>query len=149
MCTPCSCVRAKPPQSCLTLCDPMDCSPPGSSVHGDSPGKNPGVGCHALLQGVFPTQGWNPGLPHRRQILYRLSYKGSPPLLLLFMMFSCFFLSFKKKGFSLTSGSLVVNNLPGSQEFLSDNHSFLCDIFIIHTYYNIWLINMTIFSIRL
>ena len=48
-------------QSCLTLCDPMDCSPPGSSAHGDSPGKNTGVGCHALLQGVFPTQGSNPG----------------------------------------------------------------------------------------
>ena len=36
-----------------TLCDPMDCSPPGFSVHGDSPGKSPGVGCHALLQGIF------------------------------------------------------------------------------------------------
>ena len=48
---------------CPTLHDPMDCSPPGSSVHGDSPGKNTGVGCHALLQGVFPTQGLNPGLP--------------------------------------------------------------------------------------
>ena len=35
----------------------MDCSPPGCSVHGDSPGKNIGVGCHALLQGIFPTQG--------------------------------------------------------------------------------------------
>ena len=35
----------------------MDCSPPGSSVLGDSPGKNTGVGCHALLQGIFPTQG--------------------------------------------------------------------------------------------
>ena len=115
----------------------------------DFPGKDTGVGGHFFLQGIFPTQDLNPGLLHRRQILYRLSYKGSPPLLLLFMMFSCFFLSFKKKGFSLTSGSLVVNNLPGSQEFLSDNHSFLCDIFIIHTYYNIWLINMTIFSIRL
>ena len=43
-------------QSCLTLCDPMDCSLPGSSVHGDSPGKNSGVGCHALLQGIFLTQ---------------------------------------------------------------------------------------------
>ena len=43
-------------QSCLTLCDPMDCSPPGSSVHGDSPGKNTGVGCHVLLQRIFPTQ---------------------------------------------------------------------------------------------
>ena len=49
-------------QPCPTLCDPMDCSPPGSSVHGDSPGKNTGVGCHALLQGIFPTQGSNPGL---------------------------------------------------------------------------------------
>ena len=44
-------------------CDtPMDCSLPGSSVHGDSLGKNTGVGCHALLQGIFSTQGSNPGL---------------------------------------------------------------------------------------
>ena len=41
---------------CLTLYDPMDCSPTGPSVHGDSPGRNIGVGCHALLQGIFPTQ---------------------------------------------------------------------------------------------
>ena len=38
----------------VQLCDPMDCSPPGSSVHGDSPGKNTGMGCHALLQEIFP-----------------------------------------------------------------------------------------------
>ena len=38
-------------QLCLALCNPMDCSLPGSSVHGDSPGKNTGVRCHALLQG--------------------------------------------------------------------------------------------------
>ena len=49
-------------QSCPTLGDPMDCSPPGSSVYGDSPSKNSEVGCHALLQGIFPTQGSNPGL---------------------------------------------------------------------------------------
>ena len=42
-----------------TLCDPMDCSLPGSAVHGDSPGKNTGVGCHSLLQGIFMTQGLN------------------------------------------------------------------------------------------
>ena len=53
------------------------CSLPGSSVHGDSPGKNTGVGCHALLQGIFPTQGSNPGLPHCRQVLYHLSHQGS------------------------------------------------------------------------
>ena len=44
---------------CLTLCDTMDCTPPGSSVHGDFSSKNTGVGCHALLQGIFPTQGSN------------------------------------------------------------------------------------------
>ena len=49
---------------------PTDCSPPGSSVHGDLPGRNTGVGCHVLLQGIFPTQGLNPGLPHFRWILY-------------------------------------------------------------------------------
>ena len=64
-------------QSCLTLCDPMDCSPPVSSVHGDFPGQNTGVGCHALLQGIFSTQGSNPSLQHCRQILYRLSHQGS------------------------------------------------------------------------
>ena len=44
----------------------------------DSPGKDTGVGCHALLQGSFPTQGSNPGLLHCRWILYQLSHKGSP-----------------------------------------------------------------------
>ena len=107
-------------QSCPTLCDPMNCSPPSSSVHGDSPVKNTGEGSHVLLQGIVPTQGSNPGLPHCgwiflflpseppgkaenpgvgslsllqenfltqelnqgvlhcRQILYQLSYPGSP-----------------------------------------------------------------------
>ena len=60
-------------QLCLTLYDPMDCNPSGSSVHGDSPGKNTGVGSHALLHGIFPTQESNPGLPHSEQILYCLS----------------------------------------------------------------------------
>ena len=49
-------------QLCPTLCDPVNCSPPGSSVHGDSPGKNTGEGSLSLLQGIFPTQGSNPGL---------------------------------------------------------------------------------------
>ena len=44
----------------------------------DSPGKNTGVGCHALLQGIFPAQGLNPGLPRCRWILYHLSHQGSP-----------------------------------------------------------------------
>ena len=90
-------------QSCLTHCNSMDCSPPGSSVHEDFPGKNTGGGCHALLQGnlpnpgikprkpndtevgslsllqgIFPTQEWNRGLLHCRWILYQLRYQGSP-----------------------------------------------------------------------
>ena len=52
-------VHPKVHQSCLTLCDPMDCSPPGSLRQWDSPGKNTAVGCHFLLQGIFPTQGSN------------------------------------------------------------------------------------------
>ena len=63
-------------RSCPILCNPMNCSPPGSSVHGDSPGKKAGVGCHALLQGTFPTQGSTPGLLHCRQILYHLSQEN-------------------------------------------------------------------------
>ena len=50
-------------QSCLTLCNSMDCSLPGSSVHGDSPGKNTEVGRHSHLQGIFPTQGIKPRSP--------------------------------------------------------------------------------------
>ena len=57
------------PQSGPTLCNLVDCSLPGPSVHRDSPGKNTGVGCHALPQGIFPTQGLNPGLLHCRRIL--------------------------------------------------------------------------------
>ena len=68
-------------QSCPTLCKPMDCSPLGTSVHGDSPGKNTGVDCHALLQGIFQTQGSNPGHPHCRRILYQLSHQGGPRIL--------------------------------------------------------------------
>ena len=56
-------------QSCLTLCDSMDCSLPGSSVHGILQARV-GVGCHFLLQGIFPTQGLNPCLLHCRQIFY-------------------------------------------------------------------------------
>ena len=66
-------------QSRLTLCNPFATpSLPGSSVHGDSLGRNTGVGCHTLLQGIFPTQGSNPGLLHCRQILCHLSHQGKP-----------------------------------------------------------------------
>ena len=75
MCCAVLCLVAR---SCLTLCDPMDSSPPGFSVHGDSPGKNTRLGCHALHQGIFPIQGSNWGLPHCRWILYHLSHQRIP-----------------------------------------------------------------------
>ena len=59
-------------QSCPTFCDPMDCGMPISS----------GVGCHFLHQGIFLTQGLNPGLLHCRQIFYHLNYQRSPFLLM-------------------------------------------------------------------
>ena len=65
--------KVKVAQSCPTLCDPHGLYRPWNS-----PGQNTGVGSHSLLQGIFPTQGSNPGLPHCRQILYQLSHKGSP-----------------------------------------------------------------------
>ena len=70
---PSTCVCAKSLQSCPTPCDPMDCGPPRLLCPWDSPSKNIGVGCHALLQGVLPTQGSNLCLlqfPNCRQILY-------------------------------------------------------------------------------
>ena len=75
-----SAVQCLVSQLCVTLCDPMVCNLPGSWVHGDSPSKNIGVDCHALLQRMFPTQGSNLALPHCRQILYHLSYERSPIL---------------------------------------------------------------------
>ena len=75
-------------QSCPTLCDPMDCSLPGSSVHGIFQAKGTGVGCHFLLQGIFPTQGSNLGLLHCRQTLYRLSHQGSQNIKILRTEFS-------------------------------------------------------------
>ena len=68
-------------QLCPILCNPINCSPPGSTVHGDSPGKNTSMDCHALLQGIFPTQRLNPGLPHCRRILCCLNHQGKPRIL--------------------------------------------------------------------
>ena len=76
-----SAVQCLVTQLCVTLCDPMVCNLPGSWVHGDSPSKNIGVDCHALLQRIFTTQGSKLGLPHCRQILYHLSHQGSPRIL--------------------------------------------------------------------
>ena len=63
--------KVKVTSSSPTLVDPMDCS------LWNSPGQNTGGGSLSLLQGIFPTQGSNPRLPHCRWILYQLSHKGS------------------------------------------------------------------------
>ena len=77
------CVMCSVAQSRTALCNPMDFSSPHSSVHGDSPGTDNGVGCRFLFQGLFPTLGWN---PHLLCLLYwqadslSLRHLGSPVL---------------------------------------------------------------------
>ena len=73
-----ACVHAKLLQSCPILCHPMDCSLPGSSVHGVLQARILEWGCLALPQGIFPIQGSNLGLLPCRWILYPLSHLGSP-----------------------------------------------------------------------
>ena len=68
--------EVKVTQSCVTLCNP-----PGLYSPWNSPGQNSGVGSLSLLQGIFPTQGSNLGLPHHRWILYHLSHQGTPGIL--------------------------------------------------------------------
>ena len=73
------CVHAKLLQSCPTLLWPCGLKPARARSPWNSPGKNIGVGCHFLLQGIFLTQRSNPGLLHCRQILYHQgSCQGSP-----------------------------------------------------------------------
>ena len=74
-----------------TLCDPMDCSPTRLLHPRNFLGKSTGVGCHFLLQGIFPTQGSNPGLLHCGQTLYCLSHQGIEQFTI-----GCFILSFNK-----------------------------------------------------
>ena len=71
-----ACIKVKVTQACATLCDPMDLYSPWNS-----PGQNTGEGSPSLLQGIFPTQGSNPGLLHCRRVLYQLSHQGSPRML--------------------------------------------------------------------
>ena len=70
----CCCSVAK------SFSDAMDCSPPGSSVHGAFPGKNTGVGCHFLLQGIFPIPGSNLCLLHWQANSLPVSLQRSPTI---------------------------------------------------------------------
>ena len=96
-------------QLCLTLCDPTDCSPPGSSVHGIFQARNTGAGCHFLLQDIFPIQGSNLCLLHLwhwQMDSLPLGHLGSLPSQCLLMLTV---LKTLKQGFPGGSG---VKNLP-------------------------------------
>ena len=67
-------------QSCLALCNLIECNPPVSPVHEILQAKNTEVDNHSLLQGIFPVQGSNPSFLNWWQILYHLNYQGSPLL---------------------------------------------------------------------
>ena len=76
----CACVLPAKSLSCVRLCDPMDCSLPGSSVRGILQARILEWGCRFLLQGIFPTQGSNPGLlsPAWAGGFFTLSHLGRP-----------------------------------------------------------------------
>ena len=95
--------------SCPPLCNPIDCSLPGSFVHGDSPGQNTGMSCHARLQGIFPTQGSNPGLPHCRWILNHWTIREVQPLCM-----QCAVLCLVTQPCSTLCDPVDCNNPPGS-----------------------------------
>ena len=76
-------------QLCPTLYNFMNYNLPGSSVHWDSPSKNTGVGCHALLQGIFPTQGSNPGLPPFNRFSTTWATREAPVRSLGALKFTC------------------------------------------------------------
>ena len=123
-------------QSCLSLCNPMNCSLPGSSVHGDSPGKNTGVGWHALLQGIFPTQGLNPCLPHCRRILYCMSH-----LLCAFKYFRYRSAAMKWAQTSeifITSSSQRYWSLDGAQRTCSERAMMLSDCKWVGVTWTLW-----------
>ena len=81
----CACLVA---QLCVTLCDPMDCNPSGSSLHGMLQARILEWLATSCSKGIFPTQGWNLGLLHCRQILYRMSHQGSPKCLYMGQIFT-------------------------------------------------------------
>ena len=76
-------VKVSVVQSCPTLCNPIDCSPPGSSVHGTLQARILEWVAIPFSRGIFPTQGSSQSLPHRRQILYLLSLQGTPTSVIL------------------------------------------------------------------
>ena len=71
-------MKEKVAQSCPTLFQPLNCSQPGSSVHGILQARILGLVAIPFSNGIFPIQGLNPGLPNCRRIINHLSYQGRP-----------------------------------------------------------------------
>ena len=106
-------------QSCLTLCNRMEYS------SWNSPDQNTRVGSHCVLQGIFPTQGSNPGVPHCRRVLYQLSHQGS------------------------SISRAESKSLPNSLEILSDTKYLFRYLWLIHYHrvYSNLLIYLQCFSL--
>ena len=115
-------------QSCPTLCNPMDCSPPRLLCPWNSPGKSTGVGCHFLLQGIFLTQGSNLGLLHCR-ILYQQSYQGSPQSSIQSLNHVWFFVTpwtaAGQASLSITNSQSLLK-LISIESVMPSNHLILC-----------------------
>ena len=95
----------------------------------DFPGKTTGVGCHFLLQGIFPTQGLNPGLLHCRQVLYHLSHQGSPINIYInkYIIYCKKYFEDTEKYFNVNQKhSYLYNRHPKSLVIISFQHYFLC-----------------------
>ena len=104
--------------------EPMEYSPPDSSVHGDFPGKNTRVDCHFLFQGIFPTQGWNLSLLHWQGSSLPLGDQGRP-----FLYSTWSLLSFRDELFILnnlrTCLSYFLNIFSSFPFFLSSFYLFI------------------------
>ena len=127
-----SAAAAKSLQSCPTLCNPIDGSPPGSCPQG-SPGKNTGVRCHFLLQGIFPTQGSNPRLLHWQAGSSPQCHLGSPYCIIVSQYIVSFSWAFCTSYFpylpyaSVQFSSVIVSPITWVPfSFLSGNFAPMC-----------------------
>ena len=108
------------------LQEAMDYSPPSSSLHGDSSGKNTEVDCHGLLQGIFPTQRLNRSLPLCRWILYHLNHKGSSNVMTIMMTVGVLKVAFiQLKKFFLSIPSVLTTVLQNCESVLNFVKCFL------------------------
>ena len=107
----------------------MDCSLPGSTVHGILQARITGGGCHFLLQAIFLTQEWNPGLLLCRQILYRLSYEGSPSHILIQLLKNIRL--WKNEWTIITENNINECHKPNVQQKRPDTEEYMmCDSFL-------------------